>query len=167
MKRLLILEDDIDFRRSLAQEFEELDYKVTEVFSINEIPNITFDFAIVDLRLKGEMGLNSIPVIHKISPECRIVVLTGYGSISSAVAAMKEGAINYLIKPTSVELIELSFKGLDSTSKVNSLEMPKLSEVENQYIDFVLCQNKGNISRTAKILGLHRQSLQRKLKKYP
>ena len=168
MKKLLILEDDVDFRKSLCQEFQERGYEVIEASQIRDIPQVKFDWALIDLRLKGEMGLNSIHLIKESSPDCRIVVLTGYGSISSAVAAMKEGATNYLIKPTSIELIEKAFSGTeDILGEENQSSMPKLSEVENQYIDFVLCQNKGNISRTAKILGLHRQSLQRKLKKYP
>jgi two-component system response regulator RegA len=107
------------------------------------------------------------------------VVLTGYGSIATAVQAVKLGAKAYLIKPSKVETILRAMRGLTSTDSDESLlrqnaslsderelKMPSLADVERNYIDYVLEQHQGNKSRAAEILGIPRQSLQRKLKKF-
>jgi two-component system response regulator RegA len=91
--------------------------------------------------------------------------LSGYGSITTAVEAVKRGATDYLTKPASFELIEAALMGR-RTKAGEDLKTPSLSEIEHEYIDFLLTKNQGNITKTAKELGLHRQSLQRKLKKY-
>lgn len=164
-KTLLILEDDLRLARSLAREFEDNGYDVCIAESARDIPNRQTSFAIVDLRLGGEFGLDAIEKIKKISPDCRIVVLSGYGSITTAVEAVKRGAIDYLTKPASFSVIESALRGQRVLSEPD-FKAPSLSQVEHEYIDFILTKNKGNISKTAKALGLHRQSLQRKLKKY-
>jgi two-component system response regulator RegA len=130
-----------------------------------EIVPSNLDYAILDLRLSGEFGLDAITIIKKKSPDCRIVILSGYGSITTAVEAVKRGAIDYLTKPASFELIESALLGTRKNVS-EDLKTPSLSEVEHEYIDFLLTKNRGNITKTAKDLGLHRQSLQRKLKKY-
>ncbi len=165
MKTVLILDDDISLARSLASEFKDHGYEPSVVHSVKEIPTKDFQFAVVDLRLNGEFGLEAIKVIKSHAKNCRIVVLTGYGSIATAVEAVKLGAIDYLTKPASFELIEAALEG--RLKKPDPEFKPQsLSQVEHEYIDFVLTKNQGNISKTAKDLGLHRQSLQRKLKKY-
>lgn len=164
--RLLVVEDDPRLRRTLRQEFTERAYTVAEADSLETIPDEGFDFALVDLRLRGESGLRAIPVILARSPDCRIVALTGFGSIASAVEAIKLGAVNYLTKPASIERIEAALLGADH----NVTETPEpmsLSRKEHEYIEYMLIQHDGNIAKTAKALGLHRQSLQRKLKKQP
>ena len=165
MKTVLILDDDQSLARSLACEFQDHGYEATVVHSIKEIPPKDFQFAVVDLRLNGEFGLEAIKVIKSRSKDCRIVVLTGYGSIATAVEAVKLGAIDYLTKPAGFELIRAALEG--RLKKPDPEFKPRsLSQVEHDYSDFVLTKNQGNISKTAKDLGLHRQSLQRKLKKY-
>lgn len=166
-KRLLLLEDDQRFRKTLAEDFQERGYVVTEAGSLKEIRNQEFDFAVVDLRLLGESGLTAISELKKQAPDIRIVILTGFASTATAVEAVKLGALNYLHKPASCELIETALKeelggGAPSVSHVASL-----SQHEHEYIEFVLSQNEGNITKAAQQLGLHRQSLQRKLRKYP
>lgn len=164
-KTLLILEDDQRLARSIAREFEDHGYLVTLAASIREIPERDFAFALVDLRLGGEFGLDAIGRIKGFAPDCRTVVLSGYGSITTAVEALKRGAVDYLTKPAAFAQLEAALRGT-RTSPTGEFRSPSLSQVEHDYIDFVLVKNEGNISKTARALGLHRQSLQRKLKKY-
>jgi two-component system response regulator RegA len=166
-KNVLILEDDLHLGRSLERDFEDNDYDVTIANRIGEIPHdLIFSHAILDLRLSGgDFGLDGINHLKASSPNIKIVVLSGYGSITTAVEAVKRGALDYLTKPASFSEIEQALNG----KRVNpeaEFKRRSLSEVEHEYIDFILTKNEGNISKTAKDLGLHRQSLQRKLKKY-
>lgn len=165
MKRTLILDDDLELARSFARDFEEAGHTVVLADSVAAIPKTIFDYAILDLRLKGETGLMAIAPLLAHSPQCRIVVLSGYGSITTAVEAVKMGAVDYLTKPVS--FLELC-KALEGRRRAPdaSIKTPSLSQVEHEHIEFVLSRNRGNVSKTAKELGLHRQSLQRKLKKY-
>ena len=164
-KSVLILDDDVRLAQTLARECEDHGYQPKLCHRIAEIPKQRFDFALVDLRLVGEFGLDAIEVILKQSPDCRIVILSGYGSVASAVEAVKRGAVDYLIKPASFPQIEDAFSGKPRSGE-EKLSPPSLSQVEHEYIDYVLTKNQGNITKTARDLGLHRQSLQRKLKKY-
>jgi two-component system response regulator RegA len=164
-KRLLILDDDQKLAKALAIEFKDRNFEPTLASRISEIPNIVFQYAIIDLRLVGDFGLNAIEKIKQQSPQCKIVIVTGYGSVSTAVQAMKLGATDYLRKPCSVDEIESALLEKRNLTREN-INIPSLSEIEHDYIDHVLTRNSGNISKTAKDLGLHRQSLQRKLKKY-
>jgi two-component system response regulator RegA len=164
-KNILILEDDFDLAQSLSQEFSDHGYQPFIACKIDQIPNCLFDFAVVDLRLDHESGLDAIDKLHQISPSCRIVVLSGYGSIATVVEALKRGAINYLPKPADFDKIEQALMGITSTN-MHETHIRTLSEIEHEYIEYLLTQNNRNISKTAKQLGLHRQSLQRKLKKY-
>lgn len=164
-KRVLILEDDLSLAKSLELEFVEFGYTVVCVKKIAEIPGSEFDYAVVDLRLNGEFGLDAIEYIKKRSANCNIVILSGYGSIVTAVEAIKKGAIDYLTKPVSFATLLDALTGKKISSE-NHFKVQSLSQVEHEYIDFVLTKNQGNISKTAKELGLLRQSLQRKLKKY-
>ena len=168
-KKILILEDDVNLANALTKDFVSHNYDVDTIHSIERYNvHYKYDYAIIDIRLKqGELGLNFIDLLLKGSPSCRVVILTGYGSVVTAVEAIKKGAVNYLMKPSSFKQIEAALLGTSSI-RISSEEfsVPTLSQVEHEHIDFVLTQNNGNISKTAKDLGLHRQSLQRKLKKY-
>lgn len=166
-KRLLLLEDDRRFRKTLAEDFDERGYIITEAGSLKELANREFDFAVIDLRLLGESGLTAISELKKQNPDIRIVVLTGYASVATAVEAVKLGALNYLHKPASCELIEAALKEELKNDKAQTHPITSLNQHEHEYIEFVLSQNEGNITKTAQQLGLHRQSLQRKLKKHP
>ncbi|MBL7672573.1 MAG: response regulator [Bdellovibrionaceae bacterium] len=161
----------------LAEDFAEKNYQVTQAENLGALTELFFDYAILDLRLLGDSGLCEIPKLKKHNPQCAIVVLTGYGSVATAVEAIKLGALNYLNKPTSSELIEAALKdNLKEEFKEKSQDRPNhkyqpmhhltpLALHEVEYIEFVLTQNHGNVTRSAKQLGLHRQGLQRKLKK--
>ncbi len=167
LKRLLLLEDDRRFRKTLAEDFQERGYTVTEAGSLKEVIGSEFEFAVIDLRLLGESGLTAISELKKQSPDIRIVILTGFASVATAVEAVKLGALNYLHKPASCELIEAALKEELRNDALCAPPIASLNQREHEYIEFVLSQNEGNITKTAQQLGLHRQSLQRKLKKYP
>lgn len=163
---VLLLDDDVRLLESLSCEFLDHGYQVCQCQRISDIPeNQVFMFAVIDMRLVGEFGIEAIEKIINKSPDCRIVVLSGYGSIQTAIESLKKGAIDYLTKPASFKQIEQALSGQKSYTE-RDCEIPSLSQIEHEYIDYVLLQNEGNISRAAKALGLHRQSLQRKLKKY-
>lgn len=164
---ILLLDDDRHFSDALAVEFKDHGYNVFQAHKISDIDATTkFDFAVLDLRLVGEFGLDAIEKIKKQSADCKIVILSGYGSIQTAMEAAKKGAVDYLTKPASFQQIENALLQRKSVNSSDELRMPSLSQVEHEYIDFILKQNDGNISKAARALGLHRQSLQRKLKKY-
>ncbi len=165
-KKLLIVEDDNRLRKTLRIEFEERGYVVDEADSLATIPPRRYQYSIVDMRLQGESGLVAIQRIRSVSPECRIIAVTGYGSITTAVEAIKLGASDYLTKPVDVEMLEAALEGRRISRDENSPPI-SLSQKEHEYIEYMLLKNEGNIAKTAKALGLHRQSLQRKLKKRP
>lgn len=164
---LLIVEDDKSFARTLALEFSDRGYETAVVHSLADLEALSPEaprFAIVDLRLGADNGLSAVEKILTLSPACRIVMLTGYGSIATAVKAVKLGAANYLTKPAAMELIE---KALWVDLAADEGVPASLARHEREYIEFVLAQCGGNITKAADWLGLHRQSLQRKLRKYP
>jgi two-component system response regulator RegA len=168
MKQLLILEDDVMFREALLGEFAERGYEVRGCASLKDLQllkNFKPTHAIVDLKLQGESGLDAVAHLKGLHSDCQIIVLTGYGSIASAVQAMRRGAVNYISKPASIDAIEQAFAGGMELERPLP-EPPKLYEHEREYIEKILHDCDGNISRAAKALGIHRQSLQRKLRKY-
>jgi two-component system response regulator RegA len=109
-------------------------------------------------------GLWLVEQVGQLTPACRIVVLTGFGSITTALDAVRRGATNYITKPASVDQILNAFSP-ESSATSSQLIMPSLAEVEAEYVQRVLNECEGNVSQSAKILGVHRRSLQRKLKK--
>lgn len=168
-KRVLLLEDDENLAHSLCCEFQDHGYEVLHAKKVSDLllhDKKHLDYAVLDMRLAdGELGVHAISPILQAHPKCRIVVLSGYGSITSAVEAVKKGAVDYLTKPASFSQIEAALLG-KRTQPEPDFQALSLAQVEHEYIDFVLHKNEGNITQTAKDLGLHRQSLQRKLKKY-
>jgi len=124
---------------------------------------------VLDLNLNGSSGLALIPELLVINPDCRIVVLTGYASITTAVDAIKLGAIQYLAKPVEIEAILSAFDNdegpdLDLPAPDEPLSVDRL---EWEHIQRVLNENDGNVSATARALKMHRRTLQRKLSKHP
>jgi two-component system response regulator RegA len=170
LPRLLIAEDDASFRETLALEFQERDYDVTAIACLNDFDRLLskrFDLAVVDLKLGTDSGLELIEKLHDASPGITSVVLTGYSSIATAVKAIKLGAANYLTKPVSMDDIEAALLGEMAAEESDDYQAPSLARHEWEYIEYVLARCDGNITRAAKELGIHRQSLQRKLRKYP
>jgi len=122
--------------------------------------------AILDLSLGDENGIDLIKPLLKVHPELKIVVLTGYASLTTAVQAIKLGAWNYLAKPVDVGSILNAFsKENDELPQVTISTPISLKQLEWEHLQRVLAENKGNVSETARQLGMHRRTLQRKLKK--
>ena len=167
---LVVVEDDHRFAETLRAEFQHLGYRVELASCLADLRGLPdgFDFGVVDLRLGRDSGLDAIEAILERSPDAKVVVLTGYGSIATAVQATKLGAVNYLTKPVEVEEIEraLHSDAEDDEPIPVPEEFQSLARHEREYIEYVLAECEGNISRAARRLGIHRQSLQRKLRKY-
>jgi len=169
-RRLLIVEDDQRFADTLATEFRDRGYHVEWLESLQAVrdhASLDFHFAVVDLRIRQDSGLDVISSLKDRSPETVVIVLTGYGSIATAVKATKLGATAYLTKPVDADEIERAFlgEGEDEDIPIPD-EFQSLYRHEREYIEYVLAECEGNISQAARRLGLHRQSLQRKLRKY-
>lgn len=171
--KVLLIDDDENFISSLVLEFNDRHIEVQAYTQFADVPKdiiSSFTHAIVDLRLKGENGLNILVSLRSLNEEIRMIMLTGFGTISTAVEAMRLGAINYLSKPVSFDVLLHTMQNSPEES-VEPVELSEsemtLAEKEREYIEYVLVKCENNISKAAKILGLHRQSLQRMLKKYP
>ncbi len=169
-KTLLIVEDDDRFADTLATEFRDRGYtveRVSDLAGLEAIDASGFSYAVVDLRLRRDSGLDAITSIKTRSPRTRVVVLTGYGSIATAVQATKDGASNYLTKPIDMDELEHTLVTGDNGEETPIPdEFQSLDRHEREYIEYVLNECGGNISQAARRLGLHRQSLQRKLRKF-
>ena len=168
--RVLLIDDDENFVSSLILEFKDRSIDVAGFHKFSDIPHekiLESTHAIVDLRLKGENGLNILVELRSIHPEIKMIMLTGFGTISTAVEAMRLGAINYLSKPVSFDVLLHTMENSSLEEITLSESEMTLAEKEREYIEYVLVKCDGNISKAAKILGLHRQSLQRMLRKYP
>jgi two-component system response regulator RegA len=174
MKPSVLLVDDVQsFRETLSLEFEERGYRVFQAATAAEALTIvgTDDlmFIVLDLRLLGEDGHELIPQFLALRPNVRIVILTGYGSVASAVHAIRLGAANYLTKPVRMERLERALwsDDLDPEDVAAPEGRESIARHEREYLEYVLRQCDGNITRAAEWLGIHRQSLQRKLRKFP
>jgi two-component system response regulator RegA len=170
---LLLAEDDESFRETLVLEFTERGYTVREAASEEEVEAVLASgflprFAVVDLRLGQDDGLRVVERIVRANPDVRSVILTGYGSLATAVTAMKVGAVNYLAKPVTIKRLERALWTDEPDPQDVAVPSPResLARHEREYIEYVLLQCEGNISKAARWLGIHRQSLQRKLRKY-
>lgn len=169
---LLLVDDDEAFREVLTRALERRGFSVTSAHNIESALDSAAtnhpSYAVVDLRMPGESGLTLIPDFLEINPHMKIVVLTGYASITTAVEAIKLGAIYYLTKPTDADEIVAAFdrtKG-DVEAKVPDTPVP-LQRLEWEHIQKVLTECGGNISQAARKLKMHRRTLQRKLQKRP
>lgn len=169
---LLLIDDDEVYNQVLGRALERRGFSVSNVIKLDQVlstaEEVTPSYIVLDLNLNGESSLDLIPVLLRISPYAKIIVLTGYASIPSAVKAVKLGAYDYLAKPTSVEII---VKTLISTEKASEkYESPKFMSIQRmewEYIQRVLMVHDGNIAATARALTMHRRTLQRKLIKRP
>jgi two-component system response regulator RegA len=122
---------------------------------------------VLDLKLEHESGLGLIAPLLNLREDMQIVVLTGYGSISTAVAAIKQGAMNYLAKPVDVETLLGAFEQGQTGATLPQAEPVSLRRMEWEHIQRALQEHDGNLSATARSLGMHRRTLQRKLQKRP
>ena len=173
-RSILIADDDDVFRRRLAHAFRDRGWEVTEAAdgerAVTAAERDAPEYAVVDLRLPDGSGLGVVRRLKEIDAETSIVVLTGYGSIATALDAIRLGATHYLTKPADVDdILEGFARGERAPEELVdvSRDVPTLARVEWEHINRVLTDSGGNISEAARRLGLHRRSLQRKLAKYP
>jgi two-component system response regulator RegA len=168
---LLLVDDNDPFRQRLARALTRRGYRVVMAATVDEAIACAHRHlparAVVDLNLDGASGLDLIPRLLEIEGAMRIIVLTGYASIATAVEAIRRGATHYLAKPTEVEEILSAFERTagDVTTPLPPTPL-SLNQLEWEHLQRTLLDHAGNISAAARTLGLHRRSLQRKLHKH-
>jgi two-component system response regulator RegA len=172
-RTVLIVDDDGPFRNRLVRAFRERgfdasgaeDYEAAMAAARGESPEL----AIVDLRLNGKSGLEVVRDLKNLDSTTTILVLTGYGSIATAVQSLQLGARSYLTKPIDADQILVAFEQVESGDRppLSPPTAQPLARVEWEHIQRVLTDCDGNVSQAARLLGIHRRSLQRKLSKYP
>lgn len=172
-RSVLIVDDDENFRTQLGRAFSSRGWEASLAANGEEALTLARetapDLAIVDLRMVGESGLDVVRQLRAHDSTVFILMLTGYGSIATALEAVRGGADHYMSKPVDADQILAAFENLNGHIPVKNIEatVPSLARVEWEHIQRVLTDCGDNISLAAKRLGLHRRSLQRKLGKYP
>lgn len=169
--RILVLDDDAVFAETLARALGRRGHEaVVALDAETALANQPrpFDAAVLDLRLATDSGLRLIGPLRDAYPEIRILLLTGYASIATAVEAIKLGAVHYLPKPAGVDEILQALGRREGNPGADPAEEPmSVDRLEWEYIQKVLVENEGNLSATARALKMHRRTLQRKLAKRP
>ena len=169
-KRILIVEDDVALAATLSRSFTRRGYTPHMVNSTEAALSIAPEFqpayAVVDLRMAGASGLECVSGLHALNADMKIVVLTGYASITTAVESIKLGACHYLAKPSNVEDIIAAFDKTEGNTQANiTNNTTSIKNLEWERIHEMLTQTDFNISETARRLGMHRRTLARKLEK--
>ena len=172
MTSILVVDDDAPLRERLARAFAERGFEVFEAVdhaaAIEHARARAIDRAVVDLKMPGPSGLVVVHDLLALQPTMQIVIVTGYGSIATTVEAIRLGARNYLTKPAHADQILAAFEAdPDAPPAEPDYEVPSLAKVEREHIERVLQECSGNISRAARVLGMHRRTLQYKLAKFP
>ena len=170
-ERLLLVDDDPNLCRVLARALEARGYDVITATNAVDAAALAGqhppDFAVVDLNLPDRPGLQLVTTLRRLNPSARIVVLTGYGSIASAIAAIKLGATYYLAKPVNADDVVDAFARTDGDPDAPVQKPMSADRLVWEHINRVLMENNGNLSATARALSMHRRTLQRKLAKRP
>ena len=171
-RSILVVDDDSAFRERLVKALSARGVEARGASSGANALTLARESApqaaILDMRMPGTSGLDLIPELLAVSASMQIVVLTGYGSIATAVEAVRRGALNYLTKPLDADQILAAFETDGAVPIPAAGEItPSLARVEWEHIQRILTDCDGNISQAARKLGLHRRSLQRKLGKLP
>ena len=166
----MIVEDDVAFARALRRSFERRGYQVSVYASFDQVTQALGagapGYAVVDLKLDGGSGLECVKLLHRTDASTKVVVLTGYASITTAVEAIKLGACHYLTKPANTDDIEKAFERSEGDSMAPLSDRPtSIKNLEWERIHETLVETDFNISETARRLGLHRRTLARKLEK--
>ncbi len=170
---ILIVDDSIVLRDRLGMAFQERGFRVAVASNFDEAVAVfsrePTDLAVIDLRMPGKPGLVLLQELKKISPATKFLILSGFGSISTAIDAIRLGATNFIPKPADADDILNAFVRGDSDVDVPESEeeipVPTLAQAEWEHIHRILADCGGNISEAARRLGIHRRSLQRKLRK--
>jgi len=169
---LLLVDDDTTFCMVMAKALKRRGFDVTvahDVASALEIAQTDPpEYALVDLKMPGDSGLTLVRQLNAIEPTTRIVMLTGYAGIATAVEAIKLGAIHYLAKPVDADEVVSAFGKSEGDPNINVAANPlSINRLEWEHLQRVLNEYDGNVSATARALNMHRRTLQRKLAKSP
>lgn len=168
---MLIVDDDPILLQRLARAFRGRGFEVSTASRGSDALALvraeTPEYVVLDLRMPDKNGMDVLKEIRALDEATRILVLTGYGSIATAVEATHLGAVGYLPKPADADEILAAFSRQGGDTPVVLPETPSLARAEWEHIQRVLADTDGNVSETARRLGIHRRSLQRKLQKYP
>lgn len=168
-RTLLVLDDDAPFRNRLERAMTQRGFEVTALGSVVEALELARSappaFAVVDLRLEDGDGLDVVRALHRHRADCRAVMLTGYGNIATAVAAVKSGAVDYLSKPADADDVVKALLAPPGTKPEPPENPMSADRVRWEHIQrvFELCDH--NVSETARRLNMHRRTLQRILAK--
>ncbi|NBB82517.1 MAG: ActR/PrrA/RegA family redox response regulator transcription factor [Alphaproteobacteria bacterium] len=169
-KSLLIVEDDAAFRNRLARAMEKRGFEVAVAESVEQGTELARQvgpaYAVIDLRLEDGNGLDVVPTLREVRPEVRVIMLTGYGNIATAVAAVKAGAVDYLAKPADADQIEAALLARDEPLPPPPENPMSADRVRWEHIQRVFEQCDRNVSETARRLKMHRRTLQRILNKH-
>lgn len=171
-QRLLIIDDDEMFCHVLNRALTRRGYDVIVAHDAEQALQMAAEFkptmATLDLKLEHSSGLKLLPDLLLTVSHCRVVVLTGYSSIATAVEAIKLGAVNYLCKPVDADDVLTAFEQQGGDPDIELADNPpSINRITWEHIQKVLREHDGNISATARALGMHRRTLQRKLQKRP
>ena len=168
---VLVVDDDQPFRTRLARGLEERGFEVRTAADAREaLASARADapeIAVVDLRMPGESGLTLVSALKEIDPTIRVLVLTGWGSVGTAVDSMKRGAEHYLQKPITIDALVATISGGAAASASPDAEYLSLGRLEWEYLQRVMAECNDNVSEAARRLHMHRRSLQRRLQKKP
>jgi len=170
---ILLVDDSVILRDRLAEAFQERGFRVAVAGTCDEAVEVfrkdPTELAVVDLRMPGRPGVSLIADLKQLRPDVQILILSGFGSIATAIDAVKLGAVNFLPKPADVDDILSAFKRggseIDMPETDDQIPVPTLAQAEWEHIHRVLADCNNNISEAARRLGIHRRSLQRKLRK--
>ena len=167
---LLVVDDDDIFRERLCRAMERRGFEVLGAASVEEAENLSrgrhVRYAVIDLKLGSTSGLDLVPTLRTAEPDCRIVMLTGYGNIATAVAAIKAGAVDYLAKPADADDIEAALLAKKAEKPAPPAHPMSADRVRWEHIQriYELCDR--NVSETARRFNMHRRTLQRILAKH-
>ncbi len=170
---ILIVDDDEVLQKRLVRAFADRGFDARGAGGFDEAVRLAEadppELCVVDLRMPGRGGLELLTELKRIEPHTEVVVLTGYGSIATAIDAVRLGAVYFLPKPADADDILAAFDRGRAPPSTGSGEVaaPSLARAEWEHIQRILTDTGGNISETARRLGIHRRSLQRKLHKLP
>ncbi|MCX2979354.1 response regulator [Halieaceae bacterium IMCC14734] len=172
IRDILLVDDDEAFTAVMARGMQRQGFDVAVAHNSVQANELALtrqpSHILLDLNLPGASGLLALPELLRNAPNASIVILTGYSSIATAVEAMKLGATNYLCKPATVIEVLAAFEGQNTPARSIVPAAPlSVERLEWEHIQKILQQHEGNISATAKALGMHRRTLQRKLQKRP
>lgn len=169
--QVLIVDDDINFAHAAIRGFEREGYQASCALNAQDALALAAQkpqWVLLDLNLQATSGLLLLPELRQsLDADARIVILTGYSSIATAVEATRLGADDYLCKPTKLKDIIASFRGERDPSPQIPSEPPSVERLKWEHIQRVLLENEGNVSATARALNMHRRTLQRILSKKP